>query len=156
MYFTKRQQFTKVKVNKCFPKKIICIKNKLNILYLDTSRLFIHNRDVSKCKMFNLFLIHFLLLKKIKIKVNHLLTSTFVNCCLLVNLFTRNTSTGDIEIQLLIFFLCIFVVFAFYLFQLHDLNTIYMFFNKHDINIFINDTWQKYRGDIGQLFKITM
>ena len=29
-------------------------------------------------------------------------------------------------------------------------------FKKHD-NIFINDTWQKYAGDIGQLyiFKIT-
>jgi hypothetical protein len=22
-------------------------------------------------------------------------------------------------------------------------------FNKHDINIFINDTWQKYAGNIG-------
>jgi hypothetical protein len=28
-------------------------------------------------------------------------------------------------------------------------------FNKHDINIYINDTWQKYVGDIGRLFKIT-
>ena len=30
-------------------------------------------------------------------------------------------------------------------------------FNKHDINIFMNDTWQKYAGviDIGQHFKIT-
>jgi len=28
-------------------------------------------------------------------------------------------------------------------------------FNKHDINIFINDMWQKYAGDIGRLFKIT-
>ena len=29
-------------------------------------------------------------------------------------------------------------------------------FNKHDINIFINDKWRKYMGsDIGQLFKIT-
>ena len=28
-------------------------------------------------------------------------------------------------------------------------------FNKHDINIFINDMWQKYTGDIGWLFKIT-
>jgi hypothetical protein len=28
-------------------------------------------------------------------------------------------------------------------------------FNKHDIDIFINDTWQKYAGDIGRLFKIT-
>ena len=49
---TKRQQFTKVEVNKCltfififFNKK--CIKNKLNILHLDTSRLCINNRDVS-------------------------------------------------------------------------------------------------------------
>ena len=29
-------------------------------------------------------------------------------------------------------------------------------FNKHDINIFINDKWRKYAGgDIGRLFKIT-
>jgi hypothetical protein len=28
-------------------------------------------------------------------------------------------------------------------------------FNKHDINIFINDTWQKYTDNIGRLFKIT-
>ena len=29
-------------------------------------------------------------------------------------------------------------------------------FNKHDINIFINDKWRKHAGDdIGQLFKIT-
>jgi hypothetical protein len=28
-------------------------------------------------------------------------------------------------------------------------------FNKHDIDIFMNDTWQKYVGDIGRLFKIT-
>ena len=29
-------------------------------------------------------------------------------------------------------------------------------FNKHDINIFINDKWRKYvGGDIGRLFKIT-
>jgi hypothetical protein len=28
-------------------------------------------------------------------------------------------------------------------------------FNKHDINIFINDTWRKYEGVIGQLFKNT-
>jgi hypothetical protein len=27
-------------------------------------------------------------------------------------------------------------------------------FKKQDINIFINDTWQKYAGDIGWLFKI--
>jgi hypothetical protein len=27
--------------------------------------------------------------------------------------------------------------------------------NKHDIDDFINDTWQKYAGDIGRLFKIT-
>jgi uncharacterized protein YqiB (DUF1249 family) len=28
-------------------------------------------------------------------------------------------------------------------------------FNKHNINIFINDTWLKYAVDIGKLFKIT-
>ena len=28
-------------------------------------------------------------------------------------------------------------------------------FNKHDVNIFINGTWQKYAGNIGWLFKIT-
>ena len=28
-------------------------------------------------------------------------------------------------------------------------------FNKHNIDIFINDTWQKYAGDLGRLFKIT-
>ena len=28
-------------------------------------------------------------------------------------------------------------------------------FNTYDIDIFINDTWQKYAGDIGRLFKIT-
>ena len=30
-------------------------------------------------------------------------------------------------------------------------------FNKHvhDIDIFINDTWRKYTGDIERLFKIT-
>jgi hypothetical protein len=28
-------------------------------------------------------------------------------------------------------------------------------FNKHGINIFINDTWRKYEGVIGQLFKNT-
>jgi hypothetical protein len=28
-------------------------------------------------------------------------------------------------------------------------------FNKHQINIFINDMWQKNVGNIGQLFKIT-
>jgi hypothetical protein len=33
------------------------------------------------------------------------------------------------------------------------LNTIE--FNKHDVVIFINGTWQKYTGNIGWLFKIT-
>jgi hypothetical protein len=33
------------------------------------------------------------------------------------------------------------------------LNTIE--FHKHDVNIFINGTWQKYAGNIGWLFKIT-
>jgi len=28
-------------------------------------------------------------------------------------------------------------------------------FNKHDVDIFINDMWQKYAEDIGRLFKIT-
>ena len=28
-------------------------------------------------------------------------------------------------------------------------------FNKHGINVFINDTWRKYEGVIGQLFKNT-
>jgi hypothetical protein len=28
-------------------------------------------------------------------------------------------------------------------------------FNKHDVDIFINGTWQKYAGNIGWLFKIT-
>jgi hypothetical protein len=28
-------------------------------------------------------------------------------------------------------------------------------FNKHDVDIFINVTWQKYAGNIGRLFKIT-
>ena len=28
-------------------------------------------------------------------------------------------------------------------------------FNKHDVDIFINDMWQKYTGNIGWLFKIT-
>ena len=28
-------------------------------------------------------------------------------------------------------------------------------FNKHDVDIFINDMWQKYVEDIGRLFKIT-
>jgi hypothetical protein len=28
-------------------------------------------------------------------------------------------------------------------------------FNKHDVDIFINGTWQKYEGNIGWLFKIT-
>jgi hypothetical protein len=28
-------------------------------------------------------------------------------------------------------------------------------FNKHDINIFINDAWRKFVCDIGRLFKIT-
>jgi hypothetical protein len=28
-------------------------------------------------------------------------------------------------------------------------------FNKHDVDIFINGTWQKYAGNIGRLFKIT-
>jgi hypothetical protein len=28
-------------------------------------------------------------------------------------------------------------------------------FNKHDIDIFMNETWQKYAGNIGRLFKIT-
>jgi hypothetical protein len=27
-------------------------------------------------------------------------------------------------------------------------------FNKHDIDIFINGTWQKYAGNIGRLFKL--
>ena len=26
--------------------------------------------------------------------------------------------------------------------------------NKHDVDIFINGTWQKYAGNIGRLFKI--
>ena len=29
-------------------------------------------------------------------------------------------------------------------------------FNEQDVNIFVNDTWQKYAGSIGLLFKITM
>jgi hypothetical protein len=28
-------------------------------------------------------------------------------------------------------------------------------FNKHDVSMFINGTWQKYVGNIGRLFKIT-
>jgi hypothetical protein len=28
-------------------------------------------------------------------------------------------------------------------------------FNKHDVDILINGTWQKYAGNIGRLFKIT-
>ena len=28
-------------------------------------------------------------------------------------------------------------------------------FNKHCINFFINDMWQKYASDMGRLFKIT-
>jgi hypothetical protein len=28
-------------------------------------------------------------------------------------------------------------------------------FNKHDVDIFINGTWQKYVGNIGRFFKIT-
>ena len=28
-------------------------------------------------------------------------------------------------------------------------------FNKHDVDIFINGTWQKYACNIGRLFKIT-
>ena len=28
-------------------------------------------------------------------------------------------------------------------------------FNKHDVDIFIIDMWQKYAGNIGRLFKIT-
>ena len=28
-------------------------------------------------------------------------------------------------------------------------------FNKHDVDIFINGTWQKYAGNMGRLFKIT-
>ena len=28
-------------------------------------------------------------------------------------------------------------------------------FNKHNIDIFIDDTWQKYTSDIEELFKIT-
>ena len=28
-------------------------------------------------------------------------------------------------------------------------------FNKHDVDIFINGTWQKYASNIGRLFKIT-
>ena len=28
-------------------------------------------------------------------------------------------------------------------------------FNKHDVDIFTNGTWQKYAGNIGRLFKIT-
>ena len=28
-------------------------------------------------------------------------------------------------------------------------------FSKHDVDIFINETWQKYAGAKGQLFKIT-
>jgi hypothetical protein len=28
-------------------------------------------------------------------------------------------------------------------------------FNKHNVDIFINGTWQKYAGNIGRLFKIT-
>ena len=27
-------------------------------------------------------------------------------------------------------------------------------FNKHDVDIFINGTWQKYAGNIGWLFKL--
>jgi hypothetical protein len=27
-------------------------------------------------------------------------------------------------------------------------------FHKHDVDIFINGTWQKYAGNIGRLFKI--
>ena len=30
-----------------------------------------------------------------------------------------------------------------------------IYFNKHDIEVFINDTWRKHAGDIGRLFKIT-
>ena len=29
-------------------------------------------------------------------------------------------------------------------------------FNEQDVNIFVNDKWQKYAGNIGLLFKITM
>jgi hypothetical protein len=29
-------------------------------------------------------------------------------------------------------------------------------FNEQDVNIFVNDTWQKYAGSIGLLFKITL
>ena len=38
-------------------------------------------------------------------------------------------------------------------FKIQNMNTID--FNKHDVDIFINDTWQKYTGNIGWLFKIT-
>ena len=31
----------------------------------------------------------------------------------------------------------------------------YYRFNKHDIDIFVNDTWQKYAGKIGQFLKVS-
>jgi hypothetical protein len=40
-------------------------------------------------------------------------------------------------------------------FSRKSLSTNTINFNKHDINIFINDKWLKYTGYIGRLFKIT-